>query len=83
MDFNLNSIVTEIFTTNLSGYEKEVMDRMNVLDHSIQDSIVVQKINNVPRVLYFDEMASENEAESYVNDQLQKYFNKKYIRIKD
>lgn len=83
LDFNLNSIVTEIFTTNLSGYEKEVKDRMNVLDHSTQDSIVVQKINNVPRVLYFDEMASENEAESYVNDQLQKYFNKKYIRIKD
>ncbi|UDQ54699.1 hypothetical protein LJF28_03265 [Chryseobacterium indologenes] len=83
IDYNLANITAEVFTTDLKGYEKEINTRVKILKNTPGDSVVVDKIKHVPRVLYFDEMASVKEEETYVNDQLQKYFNKKYIRTKE
>lgn len=73
----------ELFTTDLKEYEGEMNERVDMIKNSSQDSVVVNKIKEVPRILYIDEMASVKEQETYVNDQLQKYFNKKYIRTKE
>lgn len=73
----------ELVTTDLKEYEREMNERVDIIKNSPQDSVVVDKIKEIPRILYFDEMASEKEQETYVNDQLQKYFNKKYIRTKE
>lgn len=82
IDLNAANIATEIFTTDLAEYEREVDERIDLIRHSPKDSVVVKKVKVIPRILYFDEMASVNENETYVNDQLQKYFEKKYIRTK-
>ncbi|SDQ43378.1 hypothetical protein SAMN05421664_1591 [Chryseobacterium soldanellicola] len=81
-DFNVNNIIKELLHTDFVEYDKEIENRINTIKNSTQDSIVLDKIKNVPKILYFDEMASVNEEKTYVNDQLQSYFNKKYIRIK-
>ncbi|MGE8534795.1 MAG: DUF6056 family protein [Chryseobacterium sp.] len=83
IDFNGENIVMELVTTDLKEYEREMNERVDIIKNSPQDSVVVDKIKEIPRILYFDEMASEKEQETYVNDQLQKYFNKKYIRTKE
>lgn len=82
IDLNAANIATEIFTTDLAEYEREMDERIDLIRHSPKDSVVVKKVKVIPRILYFDEMASVNENETYVNDQLQKYFEKKYIRTK-
>lgn len=83
IDFNGENIVMEVLTTDLKQYEREMNDRIDRIKNSSQDSVVVDKIKEVPRILHMDEMASVKEQETYVNDQLQKYFNKKYIRTKE
>lgn len=83
IDFNGENIVMELLNTDLKEYEREMNERVEIIKNSSQDSVVVDKIKVVPRILYIDEMASEKEQETYVNDQLQKYFNKKYIRTKE
>ncbi|MBP1166530.1 hypothetical protein JOE44_003414 [Chryseobacterium sp. PvR013] len=83
IDFNGENIVMELFTIDLKEYEREMNERVDMIKNSSQDSVVVDKIKEVPRILYIDEMASVKEQETYVNDQLQKYFNKKYIRTKE
>lgn len=80
IDYNFNSFVKEIFQTDLEIYNREVNERVAIIQRSNNDSVTVPKINMIPKILYFDEMASEKEEETYVNDQLQKYFQKKYIR---
>jgi hypothetical protein len=82
LDFNLNNIIEELLHTDFVEYDKQIENRINTIKNSTQDSIVLDKIKTVPKILYFDEMASVNEEKTYVNDQLQSYFNKKYIRTK-
>lgn len=81
IDYNLNNIINELFYTNLKEYNHEIEMRIEILGNSKEDSIILNKIKNVPKILYFDEMASVREQKKYVNDQLQSYFNKKYIRV--
>lgn len=83
LDYNLNSFIKEIYQTDLKAYNREVNARIETIQKSDKDSVVVTKIKNIPTILYFDEMASVKEDENYVNDELQKYFHKKYIRTKD
>lgn len=83
MDFNGGNIVMELLTTDLKEYEREMNERVDIIKNSSQDSVVVDKIKEVPIILYMDEMASVKEEKTYVNDQLEKYFNKKYIRTKE
>lgn len=83
IDFNLNNVGKEILYTDLKKYDQEIEDRINTIKNSKKDSIVLDKIKTVPKVLYFDEMSSVKEEKKYVNVQLQKYFNKKYIRVRD
>lgn len=83
IDFNGGNIVMELLTTDLKEYEREMNQRVDIIKNSSQDSVVVDKIKEVPRILYMDEMASVKEEKTYVNDQLEKYFNKKYIRTKE
>ncbi len=83
IDFNGENIAMELLTTDLKEYEREMNERVHRIRNSSKDSVVVDKIKEVPRILYMDEMASVKEQETYVNDQLQKYFNKKYIRTKE
>lgn len=82
LDFNLNNLVKEILYTDLRSYDKEIENRVDTLKNSTQDSVVLDKIKTIPKVLYFGEMGSVNEPKGFVSDQLQKYFNKKYIRTK-
>lgn len=82
-DYNLNAIVQEVFRTDLRNYNREITERISLIQKSTSDSLLLDRIRIVPKVLYFREMASEKEEETYVNDQLQKYFDKKYIRVKD
>jgi hypothetical protein len=82
LDFNVNNISKEIFFTNLKAYDQEIENRIYILKNSKEDSLVVDTIKSIPKILYFDEMSSVNEDKNYVSDQLQKYFNKKYIRTK-
>ncbi|MDQ1856799.1 DUF6056 family protein [Chryseobacterium sp. WLY505] len=83
IDLNGENIIMELLTTDLKEYEREMNERVDIIKNSSQDSVVVDKIKEVPRILHMDEMASVKEDETYVNDQLQKYFNKKYIRTKE
>ncbi|MBB4806920.1 hypothetical protein HNP38_002216 [Chryseobacterium defluvii] len=83
INYNLNTIIKEIAYTDLGKYEEEVNERISVISTSPKDSIVVERIKTVPKVLYFGEMSSASEEKLYINDQLEKYFNKKYIRSKE
>lgn len=83
IDLNGGNIVMELLTTDLKEYEREMNERVDIIKNSSQDSVVVDKIKEVPIILYMDEMASVKEEKTYVNDQLEKYFNKKYIRTKE
>ncbi len=82
MDYNLNNFVREIFTTDFEKYDNEIENRISLLKNSKEDSLRIDRIKNVPKILYFDELSSVNEEKKYVNDQLEKYFHKKYIRTK-
>ncbi|SIQ07353.1 hypothetical protein SAMN05880574_10527 [Chryseobacterium sp. RU37D] len=82
VNYNLNSILKEILYTDLKAYDREIENRISTIKNSPKDSLILDKIKTVPQVLYFDEMSSVNEEKKYVNDQLQKYFDKKYIRTK-
>ncbi|MDR4955100.1 hypothetical protein REB14_23190 [Chryseobacterium sp. ES2] len=83
IDLNGENIVMELLATDLKEYEREMNERVDMIKNSSQDSVVVDKIKEVPRILHMDEMASVKEEKTYVNDQLEKYFNKKYIRTKE
>ncbi|AZA52729.1 DUF6056 family protein [Chryseobacterium sp. G0201] len=83
LDFNVNSIGKEILYTDLNKYDHEIENRINTIKNSQKDSLILDKIKTVPKVLYFDEMSSVKEDKNYVSDQMQKYFDKKYIRVKD
>ncbi|WFB66049.1 hypothetical protein [Chryseobacterium sp. WX] len=83
IDLNGENIVMELLTTDLKEYEREMNERVDIIKNSSQDSVVVDKIKEIPRILHMDEMASVKEEKTYVNDQLEKYFNKKYIRTKE
>lgn len=83
INYNLNSFVKDFYQTDLKGYSREVTDRIETIQKSEKDSIIVDRIKNVPIILYFDEMSTVKEESNYVSDQLQKYFDKKYIRVKD
>lgn len=83
LDFNVNSIGKEILYTDLKNYDQEIENRINTIKKSKKDSLIIDRIKTVPKVLYFDEMSSVKEDKNYVSDQLQKYFDKKYIRVKD
>lgn len=83
IDLNGENIVMELLTTDLKEYEREMSERVDIIKNSSQDSVVVDKIKEIPRILHMDEMASVKEEKTYVNDQLEKYFNKKYIRTKE
>lgn len=83
IDLNGENIVMELLTTDLKEYEREMNQRVDIIKNSSQDSVVVDKIKEIPRILHMDEMASVKEEKTYVNDQLEKYFNKKYIRTKE
>lgn len=82
LSFNINNIAKEILYTDLKAYDSEISERIHTLKTTSSDSVVVDKIKTVPIVLYFDEMSSVNEPRDYVSMQLEKYFNKKYIRTK-
>ncbi|SHF07320.1 DUF6056 family protein [Chryseobacterium takakiae] len=82
LSFNINTIAKEILYTDLRAYDKEISKRIHTLKTAPSDSVVLDKIKTVPLVLYFDEMSSVNENRDYVSMQLEKYFNKKYIRTK-
>lgn len=82
ISFNINTIAKEILYTDLKAYDREISERVHTLKTTPSDSIVVDKIKTVPVVLYFDEMSSVNETRDYVSMQLERYFNKKYIRTK-
>lgn len=83
IDLNGENIVMELLITDLKEYEREMNERVDIIKNSSQDSVVVDKIKEIPRILHMDEMASVKEEKTYVNDQLEKYFNKKYIRTKE
>lgn len=82
IDYNLNNIIKDVFFTDLQAYDKEIENRIYTIQHAKEDSLVLDKIKTVPRALYFDELSSVQEEKKYVNDQLQKYFSKKYIGTK-
>ena len=82
ISFNINTIAKEILYTDLKAYDREISERVHTLKTTPSDSVVVDKIKTVPVVLYFDEMSSVSETRDYVSMQLERYFNKKYIRTK-
>lgn len=82
INFNINNIAKELIYNDLNAYETEINDRVNLLKTTRSDSVIVDRIKTVPIVLYFDEMSSVKEDRDYVSMQLEKYFNKKYIRTK-
>lgn len=82
IDYNMNNFVKEIFVTDLKEYDKEIKDRITIIQNSKEDSLKIDKIKEVPKILYFDELSSAKEEKKYVNDQLEKFFNKKSIVIK-
>jgi hypothetical protein len=43
IDLNAANIATEIFTTDLAEYEREVDERIDLIRHSPKDSVVVKK----------------------------------------
>jgi ABC-type iron transport system FetAB ATPase subunit len=57
-------------------------NRISLIQNSKEDSLKIDKIREVPKILYFDELSSAKEEKKYVNDQLEKYFNKKSIVVK-
>ncbi|ANF50699.1 hypothetical protein A0O34_09270 [Chryseobacterium glaciei] len=82
-DFNINTIGKEILFTDLKKYDQEIENRINTIKNSKKDSLIIDRIKTVPKILYFDEMSSVKEDKNYVSEQLQKYFDKKYIRVED
>ncbi|MDN4012037.1 DUF6056 family protein [Chryseobacterium gambrini] len=82
IDYNMNNFVKEIFVTDLKEYDKEIRDRITVIQNSKEDSLKIDKIKEVPKILYFDELSSAKEEKKYVNDQLEKFFSKKSIVVK-
>ena len=82
IDYNLTNIGKELFQTDLNAYNDEVIKRIKTIDQSSKDSLIIDKINNVPKILYFQELPSTEDESNYINNQLEKYYNKKYIRIK-
>jgi len=82
IDYNVNNIIKDVVFTDLKAYDREIENRIYTIQHAKEDSLVLYKIKTVPKVLYFDELSSIHEEKKYVNDQLQKYFNKRYIGIK-
>lgn len=83
LNYNLNTIIEEVFQTNLHAYHTEIRERIETIENSKQDSLILPKIHHLPKVLYFEELPTIKEEGNYVNDQLQKYFDKKSIRIEE
>ena len=82
IDYNMNNFVQEIAVTDLKAYDEEIKSRISLIQNSKEDSLKIDKIREVPKILYFDELSSAKEEKKYVNDQLEKYFNKKSIVVK-
>lgn len=83
INYNLNDFFQEIFITDLKGYDMEINKRIEKIKNCKNDTIYLDKIKNKPKILYFDELSTKGEEKKYVNDQLEKYFNKKSLYVKE
>lgn len=78
LSYNVNTIFKEIIYTNLKKYENEINARHEILKHSKETKVYLKPITSKPKVLYFEELGTE-EAPNYINSQLEKFYKKDKI----
>lgn len=78
LNYNVNTIFKEIIYTNLKKYENEINTRHEILKHSRETKVYLKPIISKPKVLYFEELGTE-EAPNYINSQLEKFYKKDKI----
>ncbi|PIE50327.1 MAG: hypothetical protein CSA38_03785 [Flavobacteriales bacterium] len=69
------------YKTHLQGFKDEMKARENQLENSKSEDILLEKINNTPQTLYFEEIPGENNR-SYINQQLERFYHKKSVYTK-
>lgn len=83
VNFNFSNAITDIYyrKKNLQGFKHEIKKREQYIENSVSDTILLSPIQNIPKTLYFQEVPNEN-YRNYINDQLEKYYDKKSVSLK-
>ena len=78
LSYNLNAIFQEVMYSKLAQYEEQVNARHLFLRKSKEPKIYLQPITSKPKILYFQELGTEDKT-NYINSQLEKFYKKEHI----
>ena len=78
LSYNLNAIFQEVMYSKLAQYEEQVNARHLFLRKSKEPKIYLQPITSIPKILYFQELGTEDKT-NYINSQLEKFYKKEHI----
>ena len=78
LSYNLNAIFQEVMYSKLAQYEEQVNARHRFLRKSKEPKIYLQPIRSIPKILYFEELGTEDKT-NYINSQLEKFYKKEHI----
>ena len=78
INYNLRNILVDTFKNNLNFYDEEMKKRHEILKKTPLKNISLKPILHKPSALYFEEIGTLKEK-NYINDQLEKYYNKENI----
>lgn len=78
LNYNLYNIAKELYFNNLKDFENEIFERHETLRDSKDDKVVLKRVRNIPKILYFDELGNAKNR-NYVNQQLEVFYHKKSI----
>lgn len=83
INFNFNDAITDVYyrKKNLQGFKNEIKKREQYLENSVSDIILISPIKKIPKTLYFKEIPDKNHR-NFINNQLEKYYDKKSISVK-
>lgn len=80
INYNIQNIYKEIFFNDLEAYNQEMQTRHLLLKNTKAMNILLKPIKNKPSVLYFEEIGASTKR-NYINNQLEKFYNKKNVAL--
>ena len=77
-NYHYYEAIEDVISGDLQKFKSEIFEREKALQNSKEDSIVLEKIQHVPKSLYFSEIPSELNR-NFINGQYEKYYHKKSV----
>lgn len=82
LNYNVFKIVDEAVFSPLKEYEQEIKKRHQKLSSCRSETIELEPVKAVPKVLYFEEPGTKTDR-NYINQQLERFYKLKSVSLKE